>query len=688
MGGDEPDLEPPSAGADDDDHHEPRRLTRRQMLVLGGVGGAAVVGGAWVLTATRPDGEEVGRTRDRGEKPSKEERGGRGEPDDTQPSVPQTDEEPVDLPDDLPTERWSDPATWGGTLPGEGDVAVVSKPILYDTDATVAGVRVEAAGDLVFDPASTRQLRSTGNVVVAGRLRMRPGAWDRRHDITFVDVDESRFEGGHSDEPMETDVGLWVTGNGLLDVQGTPKTAWTNLAGAAEQGDRTITVADATGWRVGDEVVVTPTEPTTVPDHWAHHDRRTVVSVDGTRVGLDRGLSHPHPAVTVRPGVTHTAEVLDLTRNVTIQGTPEGRSHVMMLAAARPQAIAHLGLRHMGPRQGDEEVLGRYALHFHANYDGSAGSQVDGVVAYDSTGHAFASHLSNGVTFQECVAHDMVDDAFWWDLSLSGEGRDLVPSNQIVYDRCVASYVKSGGNSKFNLTGFLMGAGDGNVARGCVSTGVEGGAESSAGFHWPSHSRNDEVWTFEGNLAHNNRHSGIYFWQNGVPRTIVDRYTAYHCGLGIFAGSYSNLVSYRDCTIYACEKGGITISALPSREGRRSGETITYESVYVDQAGMSEYAVDITKHLARGASDRVTSITGSTFKGGVKAQVGLPQGGDHPQLYDFVDCTFEGNEFWLADGLPDQTNLRVDGPGGSFVVRPADQPGDPRPAWNATVSGG
>jgi hypothetical protein len=173
-----------------------------------------------------------------------------------------------------------------------------------------------------------------------------------------------------------------------------------------------------------------------------------------------------------------------------------------------------------------------------------------------------------------------------------------------------------------------------------------------------------------------------------VPRTIVDRYTAYHCGLGIFAGSYSNLVSYRDCTIYACEKGGITISALPSREGRRSGETITYESVYVDQAGMSEYAVDITKHLARGASDRVTSITGSTFKGGVKAQVGLPQGGDHPQLYDFVDCTFEGNEFWLADGLPDQTNLRVDGPGGSFVVRPADQPGDPRPAWNATVSGG
>ena len=105
--------------------------------------------------------------------------------------------------------------------------------------------------------------------------------------------------------------------------------------------------------------------------------------------------------------------------------------------------------------------------------------------------------------------------------------------------------MKSGGNSKFNLTGFLMGAGRGNVARGCVATGVEGGSESSAGFHWPSHSRDDNTWTFEDNLAHNNHHSGIYFWQNGARRTIVDRFTAYHCGQGIFAGSYTNLTSYR-----------------------------------------------------------------------------------------------------------------------------------------------
>jgi hypothetical protein len=653
-----------------------RGLTRRELLVLAGAGGAAAAG-YLVIRAAGDDGASGTGTASR-----------RSTTAPTNPETSPTVEPvpPVNLPDDLPTAKWSDPATWGGEVPGEGDVAVVDQPILLDVDTQVAGVEIGPAGDLVFDPAASRRLRSTGNIVVNGRIRLVPADRVRHHEIEFVDVDESRFIGGHSDAPYAEDVGLWVLGAGILGLQGTPKTAWTHLEGAAERGDRTITVDDAAGWQPGDEIVITPTEPTTVADHHVHHDRRTIAAVDGNRVELDDDLEHDHPTVTVRSGVTHRAEVLNLTRNVLVQGTPEGRSHIQLLATTQPQHIAHIGLRFMGPRQGDDEVLGRYALHFHADYDGSRGTLVDGVVAYDSTGHAFAAHLSNGVTFKECIAHDLVDDAFWWDLSLQG-GRDLVPSNEIVYDRCVAHFVKSGGNSKFNLTGFLMGAGDGNIARGCVATGIQGGAESSAGFHWPSHSRNNRVWTFEDNIAHNNAHSGIYFWQNGAPRTIVTRFTAYHNDKGIFAGSYANLVSYRDCTLYANAVSGLIISALPARKGRDTGETITYEGMYIDQANLSDFAVEITKHLARGGADRVTLVSGSTFVGGHKAQVGIPKGGDHPQLYDFVDCTFEGNEFWLADDVPADTKLNVQGgSSGSMVVRRADQPGDPRPEWNASVT--
>jgi Right handed beta helix region/G8 domain len=673
-----------------DDGPAKRLYQRREVIALVGLGGvAAGFGLAKVLSddggEAPPSGGPASTTRATDEpapstvaSPSPGSRPPDTAPADTPP------ERPEEVPQ--PQARWSDPESWGGELPSEADVATIDKPVLLDVDAAVSGVRIEPQGALVFDPSSSRRLASSGNLVVAGRLVVRPADAAVLHQIEFVNVDEAAFRGGHTEEPFDEDVGLWVVGAGLLDVHGTPKTAWTRLAGEANAGDGTIAVDDATGWQVGDEVVVTPTEPTTVEDHWTHHDRRVIASIDGKQITLDRPLEHPHPTVTVRPEVVHRAEVLNLTRNVVIGGTPEGRSHVIMLTTTAPQQILHAGLRHMGPRQGDdEEVLGRYAIHFHGDGDGSRGSLVEGVAVYDSTGHAFAAHLSDGVTFRDCVAHDLVDDAYWWDLSLDGGGRHLVPSNDILYERCVAHFVKSGANSKFNLTGFLMGAGEGNVARGCVATGVQGGAESSAGFHWPSHSRDDHTWTFEDNIAHNNHHSGIYFWQNGAPRTIVDRFTAYHCGMGIFAGSYANLASYRDCTIYACEKAGLVISALPAKKGERTGETITYEGMYVDQAGLTDYAVHITKHLARGG--RVTLISGSTFLGGRVAQIGIPEGGDHPQLYDITDCTFEGNEFWLADDVSSDTQLNVrDSSAGSFIVRPADQPGELREEWNASVT--
>jgi hypothetical protein len=708
--------ESPVSGDGEPAKREPRLYQRREVIALVGVGGIAAGFGLSALISKGGESSSNEPRGDRPEKPAKDkpdkpdkdrgdkergdkDRGGKDQSTSTTDPPPPEDLEPAstiatDEADGsstgfergLPKARWSDPDTWGGRIPGEDDIATIAKPVLLDVDAAVRGVRIESRGALVFDPATSRRLATRGNLVVAGQLVLHPADPTVVHEIQFVDVDENRFVGGHVPKPIEQDVGLWVVEAGLLDGRGAEKTAWTHLSGAAEAGDSSIDVDDATGWRVGDEIVVTPTEPTTVEDHSLHHDRRTIKAVSRQRVTLDKPLQFPHPAVTVRPGVVHRAEVLNLTRNVLIGGTPEGRSHVIFLMTSKPQHISHVGLLHMGPRHSDDqEVLGRYAIHFHGDESGSRGTVVEGVAVYDSTGHAFAAHLSDGVTFRECIAHDLVDDAFWWDLSLDGGGRDLVPSNDIVYERCVAHFVKSGANSKFNLTGFLMGAGDGNIARGCVATGIQGGAESSPGFHWPSLSRDDNTWTFEDNVAHNNRNSGIYVWQNGAPQTLIDRFTAYHCGHGIFAGSYSNLFSYRDCTIYACASNGLVISALPAKKGERTNDTITYEGMYIDQAGLSDYAVSMTKHIARGG--RVTMISDSTFAGGRVAQVGLPDGGDHPQLYDFTDCTFDGNEFWLADDVSIDTILNVrDSSSGSFTVRRADQPGEYREDWNASVT--
>ena len=195
-----------------------------------------------------------------------------------------------------PARRWSDPATWGGSIPGRNDVARIDQPVLLDADAEVAGVRIGPNGSLTFSPGRSRRLVSRGNIVVRGRLSMRPADGRVTHRIVFAGVNESRFRGGHVHAPAATDVGLWIVEGGTLDGRGTPKTAWTRLTRATRAGQQTIMVADCSGWRVGDEIVITPTEATTVDRHWTHHDRRRINAIDGRRIVLDAPADVPASA--------------------------------------------------------------------------------------------------------------------------------------------------------------------------------------------------------------------------------------------------------------------------------------------------------------------------------------------------------------------------------------------------------
>src|SRR5687768_9458682 len=92
-----------------------------------------------------------------------------------------------------PVRRWSDPATWGGRVPGRYDVAVVTGTVLLDVSARVAGVVIEPGALLTFRRRKSVTLRSSGNVVVLGKLRMRPRFRRISHRLVFVGVDEKRF---------------------------------------------------------------------------------------------------------------------------------------------------------------------------------------------------------------------------------------------------------------------------------------------------------------------------------------------------------------------------------------------------------------------------------------------------------------------------------------------------------------
>lgn len=162
-------------------------------------------------------------------------------------------------------------------------------------------------------------------------------------------------------------------------------------------------------------------------------------------------------------------------------------------------------------------------------------------MAYEGGNHAFVSHLSDGVTFRECIAHDQAETPFWWDGAEDHEEPGSVPTNDLVYERCVAHLVHPTTTSRYGVAGFLLGTGRGNIARGCVASGVQANDESSPGFQWTPDSRDEEhTWTFEDCVSHNNNGASLYHWINVVPRTIIDRFTAYHDRHGIRAGAYSN----------------------------------------------------------------------------------------------------------------------------------------------------
>lgn len=584
--------------------------------------------------------------------------------------------------------RWSDPRTWGGRVPGQNDLVVISRKVVLDVNARVRGILIKRKGVLLFHPGRSVTLRSIGNVVVRGRLRIRPRQASIVHRLLFPEIDERRFVGGGM-EVIPSDVGLWVTGKGVLDIAGSPKLAWSRSAGAVPAGATTITLQDEpTGWRMGDEVVLTPTLSPSHPNHDVAYDMGVVTAVDllARRITLRSPTGFDHPAVEIEPGVSLSTEVLNLSRNVRIEGRPDGRCHVWV-RSSRPQHIRNATLRHTGPRHPiagaapfTSPVLGRYGLHFHVMNAASRGTKVEGVVVRDSGNHAFVTHESHGVSFRDCISHNTFGDAYWWDPSPKPEVTPAPPTDDVLFERCVASMVSSGNQIEgLRVSGFFLGARSGNAIRRCVAVGVQGHADSS-GFHWPESSTG--LWQFEDCLAHNNRENGITAWQiTDLPSTISG-FTAYHNGrFGIMHGYYSNGFGYEDCVLF-----GNRLASLVTLAASTASPVQKFSGLRCDQAGFSPHCVVSLQRIAPPKSP--VQFVGCRFRGYTNAAFGfIDENSPFANSFNIVNCSFEGNEFWLGSTIHPASQIRVDDAiRGTLTLRRADQPGALRPEWNARVS--
>lgn len=606
--------------------------------------------------------------------------------------------------------RWSDPASWANGIPGHNQVAVVTKPIMLDVDVRVAGVIIEPGGQLAFDPRTGHRLESAGNVVVKGRLEMRPASPTVHHRLLFTGAREAEFTGGGM-EVLDSDVGLWVMDGGVLDVAGTPKLAWTRVTGAVAAGATTITLRDdPTGWQPGDDIVLTPTLSPTVDDHFTAFDRARVRSISGRTVTLEGPVRFDHPSVDVGADVVggrlQTAEALNLTRNVGIEGTPEGRAHIF-IRSSHKQSLRSATIRHMGPRQLDRtsdakgvtaSVKGRYGLHFHMCDNGSRGSVVEGVVVRDAGGHAFVPHESHGVIFKDCVAFDVMEEAYWWDgppgTVTDGATDPGTITNDTVYDRCVAALVRSDPPQEgYGLTGFALGRGSHNVCRNSVAVGVQGNVNAS-GFQWGENAEGPGIWDFHHNVAHNNARHGIFWWQVTTRHHKVLDFVGYrNGGSGILNGSYGDNNHFERCLLV--ENGetqffGWAESGPIGPDESTSGpeESLPQHLVHsvMDGRGLTDYAC-ILAGRAVVESISVGQVTDNVFRGARKACVAISfdfhDFGPHLTRWKLQGNSYEGNQYWFDGSSHENTGVETE----FGTLRRSDQPdGALKAAWNAKVS--
>lgn len=484
------------------------------------------------------------------------------------------------------------------TTPGPPEPVVVGGP----TGATVLSGEVSfpqgfvvPAGEVwAFDPEADTTVTAGGNVEVRGILQMQPVSGDVAHVLRFEGVDESRFVGGGM-SVTSSDVGLWVMGEGQLVVEGEEKVAWSYE------------------WQpewTGDEVIAAP--------HAAD-------DYDGFE---------PVSAAPPPNSLGFSTELLNLTRNVRIEGTPGGYAHVF-IRSTRPQTIRYATLRYMGPGFGDTDVTGRYGLHFHFCGDGSRGSVVQGVVVRDSGNHAFVPHASHGITFHDTIAYQVANEAYWWDSPEDDETRH--DTHDVVWDRAVAARVDLGvAGNDHRLTAFYLGRGINPTITNSVAVGVQGSGADRSGYQWPE--SGSGLWTFADNLAHNNEAHGIFVWQNNSEPHHIDGFTAYYNeGSGVSHGAYGNSYQYRDLVLVG---NGVAVTSHALGKPGGGADTQIWTNV---TTGDGTLFVD--EH-ARPGSAPVRFID-CDF-----GRVLVVDADEEPSQYDFIGCGLEPADFDLTAAHP------------------------------------
>ncbi|MCX7036018.1 MAG: transmembrane domain-containing protein [Proteobacteria bacterium] len=299
--------------------------------------------------------------------------------------------------------RWSDPASWpGNKIPSAGDTVEIAsdKQVILDVSPpALNGITIN--GTLSF--ANTVDLELTTEwIMLHGELQIGTQAKPHTRKATITLTDKIKGEnlmGGMGDR------GILLSG-GTLNLHGNQKNTWTKLTRTAAAGSTSIQVGNASGWRVGDEIVLASTDYDP-----RQAEQRSITAIKGNTITLDRKLDYMHFGK-ITFGVDERGEVGLLTRNIKIQASEDAAQsffggHIMAMPTSK-MFVEGIELTRMGQNL----TLARYPIHWHLVGD-ALGQYIKNAAIHHTYNRCVTVHGTHNLRVENNVTYNTVGHCFF-----------------------------------------------------------------------------------------------------------------------------------------------------------------------------------------------------------------------------------------------------------------------------------
>ncbi|HKE87613.1 MAG TPA: G8 domain-containing protein, partial [Vicinamibacterales bacterium] len=480
--------------------------------------------------------------------------------------------------------RWSDPAAWPDRrVPHAGDKVTIAagKEVVLDVSPPALG-SLTIEGKLSFANNADLEL-TTEWILLHGELEIGTEArpHTRKATITLTNNVKDEDIGGMGGANDRSDRGIMLMG-GTLNLHGDRKNTWTKLAQTAAAGSSSIQVLDASGWRVGDEIVLASTDFDP-----RQAERRIISAIKGNTITVDKNLDYMHFGK-ITFDVDERGEVGLLTRNIRIQASGDAEQsfyggHVMAMGTSK-MFVEGVEFNRMGQNL----TLARYPIHWHLIGD-AKGQYIRNAAIHDTYNRCVTVHGTNFLHVENNVTYNTVGHCFFLEDGIE-HGNEFVHNLAIqtkchTSKPCVPTNLAPAGETRTGTNGqqskdvllpsdntaasFWITNPDNtyrdNVAAGSDSNGFwmslpehpNGkfeGTEISAKT-WP---RRTPFREFKGNVAHSN-YDSFMFDRNIATNNTFGVTGSSHTGLEDPADPNSRALEsvFEDLTAYKNRNGGI-----------------------------------------------------------------------------------------------------------------------------------